>query len=393
MLQTGYSQTSALSNLHKQWAVFAALCVSFLSGVFILLSTYWQPDFAARWLILPSAVIAHLLAVLWRNLETNHRAGESQLFPTFGWGNTLTLLRGAWVAALAGFLFLPRPDGWLAWIPGILYTLSVAADFFDGYVARRTQRVTRLGEILDMSFDGLGVLVASILAIQYGQVPVWYLTVAFARPLFLAGLWLRRRLNKPSHDLPPSTSRRVFAGFQMGFLAVVLWPLFSPPGTLIAATLFGLPLLIGFARDWLAVSGNLRLCLKIRGSPQKTLIHWLPVLLRLGILALSLGLLRGASPDFKDQGTALLLLGGLHAAATILIVFGAAARFSAILALCLLGFYQMFTSLTPVQFALGAIYTAILYLGSGAFSLWTPEDQLVYRRAGEPRTVEVEQGL
>ena len=386
-------QQLAWASLQRRWLIFMGLCLLFLIGGLLALSVGWGAKYASIWLIFPTLNIVYLLFVLRRNLTANHRTGENTLLPSLGWGNHLTLLRGVLVAGMMGFLFQPQPPGWMVWIPGLLYILSDIADFSDGLVARLTNHATRLGEILDMSFDGLGVLVASILAIQYGQVPVWYLTVAFARPLFLAGLWLRRRLNKPSHDLPPSTSRRVFAGFQMGFLAVVLWPLFSPPGTLIAATLFGLPLLIGFARDWLAVSGNLRLCLKIRGSPQKTLIHWLPVLLRLGILALSLGLLRGASPDFKDQGTALLLLGGLHAAATILIVFGAAARFSAILALCLLGFYQMFTSLTPVQFALGAIYTAILYLGSGAFSLWTPEDQLVYRRAGEPRTVEVEQGL
>jgi hypothetical protein len=78
--------------------------------------------------------------------------------------------------------------------------------------------------------------------------------------------------------------------------------------------------------------------------------------------------------------------------ATLLIVFGVAARFSAILALCVLGFYQMYASLTPVQIALAVGYTAILYLGSGALSLWAPEDQLVYRRAGEPRTAELERG-
>ena len=32
----------------------------------------------------------------------------------------------------------------------------------------------------------------------------------------------------------------------MGLLAVMLWPIFSPPGTHIAATLFALPFLAGF---------------------------------------------------------------------------------------------------------------------------------------------------
>ena len=393
MFRNGHHPPSPLGNLRKQWAAYAILCLSFLAGGYALLSQEWTPDIAARWLILPSVMMAYLLAVLWRNLDANHRPGESWLLPTIGWGNALTLLRGALVAALAGFLFIPKPEGWLAWAPGILYTLSDAADFFDGYVARVTRHATRLGEILDMSFDGLGVLVASTLAVQYGQVPVWYLGVALARPLFLAGLWLRNRLGKPNQDLPPSLSRRVFAGLQMGFLAIVLWPLFSPPGTHIAAALFGLPLLSGFVLDWLIVSGIFQPGPKTSLDREAFLIRWLPVSLRLGILVLGLGLFSRASQDLPGQAMNMPLLGVLHAVAISLIVFGLTARLSAILALCILGFYQMFASLTPVQIALAVAYTAILYLGSGEFSLWAPEDQLVYRRAGEPRSVDVEQAI
>ena len=38
----------------------------------------------------------------------------------------------------------------------------------------------------------------------------------------LAGLWLRKRRGAPIYDLPPSVNRRVIAGLQMGFLAVIL---------------------------------------------------------------------------------------------------------------------------------------------------------------------------
>jgi CDP-diacylglycerol--glycerol-3-phosphate 3-phosphatidyltransferase len=391
MFPKAINPSSTLGNLRRQWAAFAVLSLSFLAGGYALLSLAWQPDLAACWLILPSAVMAYLLVVLWRNLDANHRPGESWLLPAFGWGNALTLLRGTLVAALAGFLFLPRPEGWLAWAPGILYTLSDAADFFDGYVARITRHATRLGEVLDMSFDGLGVLIASTLAVQYGQVPVWYLAVGLARPIFLAGMWLRNRLGKPNYELPPGLSRRVFAGLQMGFLAVVLWPLFSPPGTHIAAALFGLPLLAGFFLDWLAVSGVFQPGSRTSREQKTFLIRWLPVLLRLGILVLGLGLFFGARQTSSGQAAAMPLLAVLHALAISLIVFGIVARTSAILALCILGFYQMLASLAPVQIALAVAYTAILYLGSGAFSLWAPEDQLVYRRAGEPRKADAEQ--
>jgi len=179
----------------------------------------------------------------------------------------------------------------------------------------------------------------------------------------------------------------------MGFLAIVLWPLFSPPGTHIAAALFGLPLLSGFVLDWLIVSGIFQPGPKTSLDREAFLIRWLPVSLRLGILVLGLGLFSRASQDLPGQAMNMPLLGVLHAVAISLIVFGLTARLSAILALCILGFYQMFASLTPVQIALAVAYTAILYLGSGEFSLWAPEDQLVYRRAGEPRSVDVEQAI
>lgn len=78
-----------------------------------------------------------------------------------------------------------------------------AIDFFDGFVARYTSRETRLGAILDIEFDGLGILIAVGLAIQYGHLPPWYLILGMARQLFILGIWLRRRLGKPVRELPP----------------------------------------------------------------------------------------------------------------------------------------------------------------------------------------------
>jgi hypothetical protein len=43
----------------------------------------------------------------------------------------------------------------------------------------------------------------------------------------------------------------------------------------------------------------------------------------------------------------------------------------------------MIASLTPVQIIQAALYTAILYMGTGAYSLWKPEDRLIYNRTAE----------
>ena len=291
----------ALTSLRRRWIFAAVLGVQFLIAGFGLLSSSWQIIYALRWLLLAALILAYMLWTLWRGLEANHRHGEGRLLPGLGTGNGLTVLRGALIAGAAGFLFSPWPEGWLRWAPGILYTLAAIIDLFDGYLARLQNHVTALGERLDMSLDGLGVMVATLLVVQYGQVPGWYILVALARYLFVAAIWLRKRLGKPVYELDHSAVRRPFAGAQMGFVAVALWPVFLPPTTHLAATLFALPFLAGFCRDWLVVSGALRPALRetsvviaqpadkaklLKGLLFRLVFHWLPVLLRIGSVSL-----------------------------------------------------------------------------------------------------------
>ena len=378
--------------LRIEWALISAFSLSFLAVGFVVLSVAWQPDQAGRWLILPSLVVAYLLRVLRQNLGANHREGEPDLLPDLGWGNRLTLLRGVLVAGMMGFLFLPRPQGWLIWIPGVLYTLSDAADFFDGYVARVTNRATRLGKILDVSFDGLGVLAASLLVVLYGQAPAWYILVGLARYLFLAAEWLRRGLGKPIYPIPPSLNSRVFAGLQMGFLAAALLPLIPPPGIHIAATLFGLPLLVGFGRDWLYVSGVLKPTPERSAGFQARIERWMPVGLRLFILASNLSFFPRWLAALQSEPLVAGLIGLLYWLAVGMLVLGVLPRVTSIVALFGLGFAQLLAPLSPIQIALGVAYILILYIGSGAFSLWAPEDYLYRNHAGGRSALNVGQG-
>lgn len=381
-----------LNNLRKEWAFFALLSLSFLTAGFTLLSFNWGKPFAAIWVLLSAAAVVYQLSVLWLSLPRNHRQGETNILSSLGWGNRLTLLRGLLIAGLIGFLALPPPPGWLAWLPGIFYTLAIAADFFDGYLARITRHATRLGEILDMSFDGLGILAAIILAVSYGRLPAWYLLVAFARYAFILGLWLRSRLGKQDHELPPSVRRRALAGFQMGFLAVMLWPIFSPPGTYIAALFFGLPILLGFVQDWFYASGVLSAGNRLPSPSLQWMKRWLPLFFRFGVVFL------GGALTLPN----LLVLAQLPAHQVVLTIadllvisllaLGITTRTAAIAGLILMGFHQVFASLSLAQILMAGGYSMILFLGGGPFSLWAPEEYLVFHRAGEPATLKVEQG-
>ena len=106
-----------------------------------------------------------------------------------------------------------------------------------------------------MVSDALGLAVASLLAVGYGQVHPSYLLFGAAYYLFHGGLMCRERLGLPIFPLPLALHRRAWAGFQMGFLVVTLWPLFGPPVTSLAGFAFMLPALIGFFIDWFTVSG------------------------------------------------------------------------------------------------------------------------------------------
>jgi len=322
-------------------------------------------------------MLGYVLITLWHGLEHNHRVGENELLQDLGIGNLLTIIRGILVAGMTGFLLLPQPQGWLAWIPGCLYTISGLLDFLDGIIARLTNRSTKLGEMLDMSLDGVGVLVASVLVVKYGQVPFWFLMVGFARILFLFGIRLRKRLDKPVFELETSYNRRLFAGLEMGLLSVLLWPVFSPPGTALVAAVFSIPFLGGFLLDWFQVSG-IHISFQITYNRYQELVkHHLALLLRIAIVCLMMGLILWG---WRTTSTALRITEVL---VIVMMSFGILSRFAAIIGLITLGFQQNLGGLLLTEMILIILDALVLYIGGGKFSLVKVEEYLVTHRIGE----------
>jgi CDP-diacylglycerol---glycerol-3-phosphate 3-phosphatidyltransferase len=393
----------ALKRLEKRWGIFSGASFLILGILYWLSYIFWKPLYAAGWGITAAIGLSYLIWFLWRNLLKNHRPGEANLLPTLGPGNTLTLARGVLLAYLAGFLLLPKPVGDLAWAPAILFTLVIAADFFDGYLARVSNHITRLGAELDLHLDGIGMLVAILLAVRYGQLPSWYLSIALARYLFLGGIYIRSRLGYQIYELPESIRRRAFAGLQMGFVSIMLWPLFTPPGTFLAAVVFATPFLFGFLLDWLIVCGVIRPTRhRIFADARWLFAKGLPLALR-AILLASLVLLSGERylhysnriPSLAAHDIFLAVPFGLitFTAETLilaLLVLGTAGRLASIAGLLILGVDQTFGLLQPSQYLLIVIYISTIYLGTGPFSLWKLEDRLIFRKAGEANRVSVE---
>lgn len=374
------SNTLALANLKKDWMRAGLFFVLFVGGVYLLLHRFWDANYALRWLGLASAFGLWQLWVLWRSLPLNHREKEGVLLPSLGWANAVSFGRGIFIAALLGFLFSPWAEGCLAWLPFGFYLFAALSDILDGYLARMTNHATELGAALDMNNDSWGVLIVTLLVFWYGQVPLWYLPVGLARYLFVFGLWFRKKQNKQNFEMPFSYRRRIFAGVQMGFIVSMLAPLFSPPATTIAATLFMIPFLGGFLYDWFLVTGKID-AEKGAAFFDKILaaawMLWMPFLLRLCTVA-SLAYIAFAQPL-----SALWAL--VQIALIIMLIFGILGRLVAILTLIFAGLN--FFSILPISTILLVLGTILLFTGTGALSLWSPEEWLIYNRAGEKADV------
>jgi CDP-diacylglycerol---glycerol-3-phosphate 3-phosphatidyltransferase len=376
-MELSSNNSLALTSLKKDWMRAGLFFVLFIGGIYLSLERFWQPTYALRWLGLAAAFGVWQVFFLWRNLGRNHRVGESEILPSLGWANSVSFLRGVFIAALFGFLFSPWGVGWLAWLPFVFYLLAAISDFLDGYLARITNRVTELGSLLDMENDSWGVLIVTLLVFWYGQVPIWFLAVGLARYLFIFGLWLREKMGKQNHELPFSVRRRAFAGVQMGFIVAMLVPLYAPPATTFVSTLFALPFLVGFLYDWLLVSGQVD---PRKGAEffttlsSKKSLKFLPTFLRFS-LAGFLGFF------LAQQEIALSWL--LVFIPLAFLALGLAGRLSAILVLIFLGLLiadQPLAGLYPILFTLSI---TLFFSGTGALSLWSPEDSLIYNRAGE----------
>jgi CDP-diacylglycerol--glycerol-3-phosphate 3-phosphatidyltransferase len=107
--------------------------------------------------------------------------------------NSLTLLRIFLVPFLVVVL-LTRFDTtpWIAirkeWIALGIFLLAAVTDFFDGYIARRTGKITRLGTLLDPIADKLLVSAALISLVELGLAPAWIIVIIIGREFAVSGL-------------------------------------------------------------------------------------------------------------------------------------------------------------------------------------------------------------
>jgi cardiolipin synthase len=105
--------------------------------------------------------------------------------------NLISIIRLAGVPLFLWLILGPEADGWAL---GVL-VLSGVSDYLDGYLARRLDQTSRLGEILDPVADRLYILSTVIGLAVRGTITGWLALLLPARDVFLWGLvpFLRTR--------------------------------------------------------------------------------------------------------------------------------------------------------------------------------------------------------
>jgi len=249
-----------LSRLRTRWWAAVGFCFLILLGGFLVLICGRPQPKASQWILQSTAIMIYVLGLIRYGLNWNYHPDQKVLHTTLGCGTWLTIIRGALIAVLAGYLFQPWPvsgfsSGRLSWAPGLLYITSSILDYADGRVARAYRHETRLGAYLDINLDALGLLIAPLVAVWYGQLPIAYLSVGLAYYVFWAAIRLRNKFSKTVIEHKPWRGARIIAGFQMGFVGIALLPIVKPPVTTLSAYLVMLPLVGGFVRDWMVVCG------------------------------------------------------------------------------------------------------------------------------------------
>ena len=103
--------------------------------------------------------------------------------------NALTLFRIACVPVVAAFLSIDAPSARLA--ACALFAIAALTDWLDGYAARRLQRVSLLGRMLDPIADKLLVATVLLMLVAIGSIEGLALVAALAillREILISGV-------------------------------------------------------------------------------------------------------------------------------------------------------------------------------------------------------------
>lgn len=100
--------------------------------------------------------------------------------------NLITLVRILLIPIFVILFAAPTPDRSV--IAAVVFVIAAVSDLLDGYIARRTGQVTRVGKLLDPIADKLLVLSALILLVNIDRVSALVAILVIAREVAVTGV-------------------------------------------------------------------------------------------------------------------------------------------------------------------------------------------------------------
>ncbi len=112
---------------------------------------------------------------------------------------------------------LVAPDNPL--LGAALFAIASLTDLLDGYVARKTRQITRLGILLDPIADKLLVISALVLLVDMAMIPAWIAIVIIVREFVVTGL----RIAALSKDIviPAETGGKIKTASQIASILIL----------------------------------------------------------------------------------------------------------------------------------------------------------------------------
>lgn len=117
------------------------------------------------------------------------------------------------------------PQEWQRWTAIAIFVLAAASDGIDGYIARRYNQKSRLGEVLDPLADK-GLLLSGIITLSFSnwgyEFPVWFPVLIVARDVVILAGTLTLHFLNGSVRVRPSWTGKTATALQMVAIALCM---------------------------------------------------------------------------------------------------------------------------------------------------------------------------
>jgi CDP-diacylglycerol---glycerol-3-phosphate 3-phosphatidyltransferase len=100
--------------------------------------------------------------------------------------NVITVGRMFLIPVVMAFMFDKAP--WAGWVAMVIFVVAGLLDLVDGWLARRNNQVSIVGEFLDPLADKLMVMAVMVMLIPLARIPAWLVVVLLTRELVITGL-------------------------------------------------------------------------------------------------------------------------------------------------------------------------------------------------------------